>query len=201
MALDAKILKDEQTVLKWDGKKRMLDVWNKDQTTESWMKESVVWFSQVITPRLGQERMENYLQSFSYGNQDMSGGLKTAWLTPEPPLKNTLKISGYEQVKFLEKLWNGTLKASTHSQKVTKSILARETSPNGSLLAGKTGSGRIGPKMDLRIGWWIGYLTYKNDNYIVVVNFNDIEKTQDAHFGGPEARELAKKILTEKDLW
>ncbi|MBA2404850.1 MAG: penicillin binding protein transpeptidase domain-containing protein, partial [Bdellovibrionales bacterium] len=46
MAFDSGVLKDEHTMLKWDGEKRFLDAWNKDHTASSWMKDSVVWFSQ-----------------------------------------------------------------------------------------------------------------------------------------------------------
>lgn len=205
MSFDAGLLKDENHLLKWDGTKKFLPAWEKDHTATSWMRESVVWYSQELTPQLGRSKIEYYLKTFMYGNADMSGGIKTAWLTPsdftEDAMRNSLKISGMEQVFFLEKLWRGELKASSASQEMTQKLLGTEVSPNGSELSGKTGSGFIGDKFDLRIGWYVGYLKAKNKNYVLVINFTDIEKLKERAFGGAEARETAKKILTEKKLW
>jgi len=53
MAFDAGILKDEGSGMKWDGTKTSRQEWNRDQTAASWMKYSVVWFSQRLTPQLG----------------------------------------------------------------------------------------------------------------------------------------------------
>lgn len=200
MAFDSKVLKDENSMLKWDGQKRFLEAWNKDQTAASWMKESVVWFSQELTPKIGKEKIEEYLQSFEYGNADMSGGIKTAWLTPEDN-KNSLKVSGFEQIHFLKNLWRGELKASSDAQLKTIGLLVMEKSPNGNRLLGKTGSGSVGANRELRQGWWIGYLETKKDTYAVVVNFTDKQKDTATSFGGPEAREIAKQLLTEKKLW
>lgn len=205
MAFDSKVLKDENSMLKWDGKKKFLSVWEKDHTASSWMKESVVWFSQELTPKIGKQRIEEYLQSFEFGNADMSGGIHHAWLTKSPftpaDTFNSLKISGFEQIHFLKNLWRGELKASSDSQLKTISLLAIENSPNGNRLLGKTGSGFVGAEYDLRIGWWVGYLETKKDTYAVVANFTDKQKLPEKTFGGAEAREIAKQLLTEKKLW
>ena len=205
MSFDSGILKDENHLIKWDGQKRFLDGWNKDQTATSWMRESVVWYSQVLTPQLGKSKIEYYLKTFRYGNADMTGGIKFAWLTPAPfsteVHENSLKVSGMEQVFFLEKLWRGELKASPQSQLMTRKLLASEVNEDGYSLSGKTGSGFIGEKYDRRVGWYVGYLNAKNKDYVVVINFTDIEKLKEKTFGGAEARELAKKILSKKKLW
>lgn len=205
MAFDSKALKDEKEVFKWDGQKRFLDAWNKDQNAESWMKESVVWFSQELTPKIGLKKIEEYLQSFEYGNGDMSGGIKYAWLTKSAftpkGMKNSLKISGFEQIHFLKNLWRGELKASTESQLKTIGLLAIEKSETGNRLLGKTGSGMVGKEYDLRIGWWVGYLETHKETYAVVANFSDKQKAPDKTFGGAEAKEIAKQMLKEKQLW
>lgn len=205
MAFDSKLLKDQNTMLKWDGQKKFFPIWEKDHTATSWMKDSVVWFSQELTPKIGKERIEEYLQSFEYGNADMSGGIKHAWLTKSQfdsnRSDNSLKISGFEQIHFLKNLWRGELKASSDAQLKAISLLPIETSPNGNRLLGKTGSGFVGADYDLRIGWWVGYLETKKDTYVVVINFTDKQKLAEKTFGGAEARETAKQILTEKKLW
>jgi beta-lactamase class D len=205
IAFETKVLKDRDSSLKWDGQKRFLEAWNKDQTAASWMQESVVWFSQALTPKIGKARLEKSLKDFDYGNADLSGGLKYSWLTPAPGTKdsmgNTLKISGFEQVHFLKKLWRGELKASAEAQNKTKDILVSEISPSGSKLTGKTGSGTVGKDFDLRLGWWVGYLEKDQQVYVIVINFTDKQKSAETSFGGPEARSMAKHFLSENKLW
>ncbi len=201
MAFDAKVLKNKETKLKWDGEKRFLDVWNKDHTADSWMKESVVWYSQRLTPMMGEKRISDYLQKFSFGNGDMSGGLKSAWLTPLSPAQNTLKINAHEQIAFTEKLWRGELEASQYAQEVTREILAQDISPLGNVLKGKTGSGNVGEKQDLRLGWYIGHLSANKKEYILVVNFIDKQNQPGKTFGGMEAKALGIEALKELKLW
>lgn len=205
MGFDSGILKDENTTFKWDGEKRFLDVWNKDHNARSWMKDSVVWYSQELSPKLGTEKMTDYLNKFEYGNRDMSGGIKHAWLTPSPAsegMKNSLKISAYEQVYFLKNLWNQTLPVSQESQIKTKSILPKDENPPHRELLGKTGSGFVGKKMNLRLGWYVAHLKVGPKEFIVVTNFTDEkEMPQPRNFGGPEAKELTKQLLSEDDLF
>lgn len=206
MAFDSGILKDEVTpVFKWNGEKSMIETWNKDQTPTTWIRESAVWVSQEITPKLGEKRIQQYLKDFNYGNQDMSAGLKYAWLTPAPfiteSMRNTLKISGYEQISFLEKLWQGELKASTESQILTQKIMTPDISPRGFTLVGKTGSGFANSHHDLRLGWYVGHLEKDNQEYLVVVNFSDKQKVPAGTFGGRDAKELAINLLSDRKLW
>src|SRR5256885_452179 len=68
MAFDRGVLEDERSPMKWDGRDRGRDVWNRDQTAGSWMKYSVVWFSQRLTPALGMKARgaDEYLVVTSY---------------------------------------------------------------------------------------------------------------------------------------
>lgn len=204
MSFDAKVLKDENSSFKWDGKKRFLEAWNADQTAKSWMTNSVVWFSQKLTPKIGLKRIHQYLVSFEYGNADMSGGLETAWLTPSPfneSTVNSLKISGFEQAHFLKNLWREKLSTTPDSQIKAIKLLPQEISPNGNKIYGKTGSGFVGEKANLRVGWYVGYLEAKQDKYVVVSNFTDKQNVAGETFGGAEAKAILKQILVEKNLW
>src|SRR5580698_5493433 len=64
MAYDQGILKDENTTFKWDGVERSNSNWNRDTSAQDWLKYSVVWFSQRITPQLGPATITNYLAQF-----------------------------------------------------------------------------------------------------------------------------------------
>lgn len=205
MAFDSEILKNEETTIKWDGKKSMIEAWNKDHTAKSWMHDSVIWYSQALTQQLGKEKIESYLKSFDFGNANMEGGLKYAWLTPAPfineEVENSLKVSGYDQIHFLKNLWRGELKAPPAAHLKTIGLLPKDTSPNGNRLIGKTGSGYMGSFEDLRVGWWVGYLETANEQYVVVLNFTDVEKLYEKTFGGDEAKEMTKQLLKERGLW
>lgn len=206
MAFDAGILKNETSPeFKWNGEVTPIPTWNKNHNPTSWMRDSVVWISQEITPKIGMDKIQKYLADFEYGNQDFSAGLKYSWLTPAPfirePMQNSLKISGYEQVNFLKKLWRGELKASPAAQKMTKALLSPDVSPRGNTIIGKTGSGFFDENHDMRLGWYIGLLQSEKSEYVVVINFSDKQKQPSGTFGGREAKEIALKLLTDKGLW
>jgi beta-lactamase class D len=205
MAYDAGLFTNESSpVYKWNGVVSSITPWNKDHNPTSWIRESVVWMSQVMTAQLGMKKIQNYLESFNYGNQDMTGGLKYAWLTPAPfitePMKNSLKISAFEQVTFLIKLWRQELNVSKRAQVMTQKIMNHDKSHRGSLMVGKTGSGFFDENYDSRVGWFVGHLSNDKSQYIVVVNFTDKQKVAAGTFGG-EAKEMTFKLLSEKGLW
>jgi beta-lactamase class D len=206
MAFDSGVFKNETTpAFRWDGEKSVIESWNKDQYPTSWMRDSVVWVSQLLTAKMGEEKVKNYLSKFAYGNQDFSAGLKYAWLTPAPfiqePMANSLKISAYEQISFLKKLWRGELKVTPESQSFTKKLMTIDVSSQGNTLTGKTGSGFRDANHDLRLGWFVGHLESEKSEYLVVLNYSDKQKVAEVSYGGREAKETALKLLSEKKLW
>jgi beta-lactamase class D len=205
MALDAKVIQDENTTLKWDGVKRSNQAWNQDQTAASWIKNSVVWYSQRLTPQLGLERIKKYLKMFHYGNEDFTDGLEQSWLTigdrDTSTRKGSLKISPYEQVEFMKNYWNEAFPLSKHAYEVTRKITFLETSAKGFELSGKTGSGFFGPHDDLRIGWFISHVGGNGQSYIAVTSFTDVTPSKDPSYGGFRARDITKTILADLGLW
>jgi beta-lactamase class D len=207
MGFDSGILKDENTP-KWEFTKEngkflsgMMEQWKGFHTPKSWLPNSVVWYSQVLTLELGQEKFKDYVEKFNYGNKDISGdkeknnGLTNAWLS------SSLKISPEEQIAFLEKLIASKLPVSKESQQLTRNILFVEELSNGWKLYGKTGSGSQLNQEDVatNIGWFIGWLE-KKDRRIVFAHY--IEGNKDGL--GKVAREMAKekllKLVNEEDV-
>ncbi|MBI2519579.1 MAG: class D beta-lactamase [Bdellovibrio sp.] len=196
MGFDSGILKDENTTFKWDGKNHGILDWNRNHTVASWIKYSVVWFSQQLTPKLGLDAIQSYLKKFGYGNQDMSAGLTTAWLTSgENP---SLKVSAEEQLHFFERLWTDQLPVSKHAMELTRKVTYLETSPHGSTIYGKTGSGL---PTKYYFGWFVAHLKSGEREYISVLNFDGPTQKDAKKFGGIEARLMTKEILTEMELW
>ncbi|HVK62496.1 MAG TPA: penicillin-binding transpeptidase domain-containing protein [Bdellovibrionales bacterium] len=200
MAFDSGVLKDENVVLKWDGKKDVREESNKDHNAKTWMSQSIVWFSQRITPKLGQKKLQKYLNDFDYGNKDLSAGITQAWLQ-SPSDKSALKISAYEQTEFMKKLWTDSLPASKRAMKITRDITFLEASPKGYSLNGKTGSNFYDKERKVRLGWFISHLQKGDEEYIAVTTFSDIAPSNSTQYGGMRAKEITKEILGDLGLW
>ncbi len=202
MSFDRGVLKDENELLKWNGVKREILTHNQDHTAATWMRDSVVWYSQALTPKLGRGTIEKYLKDFGYGTYDMSGGLDVAWLT-EVPSKTTLKVSADEQVKFMASLFKNKLPVSKHAADTTKKIIFLEKSANGFELSGKTGSGSsvTGPGEKVRVGWFVSHVKRGEEEFIAVTSFTDTRKDPQYKYGGPFAKEITKSVLIEKGYW
>ncbi len=141
--------------------------WCQDHTPATFMKNSVLWYSHQITERLGNEKFQNYVSKFGYGNKDVSGtpgkgdGLLNSWLG------TSLQISPCEQTEFLENLLLGKLVLSKDSQEKTRGVMDREEEWDGWKLYGKTGGGSGGT------GWFIGWVE-KDQERIVFAQYLDL---------------------------
>lgn len=200
MGYDAGILIDEINP-KWPFKKNYLDwldQWKQPHTPEFWMKNSCVWYSQVLTKKLGMLQFKAYIKKFNYGNQDVSGdkgknnGLTHSWLS------SSLEISPEEQTIFLQSLTSDNLPVSHQAHEMTKKILFLENLPEGWQLFGKTGSGNLlsedrMQKLNTQHGWFIGWLQ-KGKRVVVFAN-HIVDDVQNDTCAGPRAKEIAKKEL------
>lgn len=201
IAFDSYALRDENEILRWSGKKESREVLNKDHNAKTWMSDSVVWFSQRLTPKIGKAKLQKYLKDFKYGNESLGAGITKAWLNALDDTHGALRISAYEQVEFMKNLWTDALPVSARSMQLTKEITYLETSPKGFKLSGKTGSNTFLDNNKRRLGWFVAHVAKGNDEYIVVTNFVDIYSSNEAAYGGPKAKDITKQILTEKGLW
>ena len=122
MSFDAGVLPNEQVKLSWDGQKRSTPAWNRDHSAASWMKYSVTWYGQRLAKLLGPEKMKSYVSKMRFGNEDLSGGLITAWLASSPESKtvNTLKISPKEMMSFWNDFWSEKFEINKRSYQLTK---------------------------------------------------------------------------------
>lgn len=153
MGYDAGVLWDEQTpVLPFkQGYVDWRPVWRQPHGPSTWMKESVVWYSQQITLQLGAERFAAYTRRFDYGNADVSGdpgkdnGLSESWLG------SSLRISPDEQVAFLRRVLARELGLKPQAYDMTAALVKWPQQVGGWQIYGKTGSGR-------EVGWYVGWL-------------------------------------------
>lgn len=151
MGYDSGILKDEETPI-WpfqEGYVADRESWKSAQTPGSWMKNSCVWYSQVLARELGMDQIQTYLSLLEYGNQDMSGGLKNAWLG------SSLKISPLEQVQFIQRIVQKKLPIQSRAIEMTKALLFIEELEDDWKLFGKRG---LTSSPHEEIGWFVGWI-------------------------------------------
>jgi beta-lactamase class D len=168
VALETGVIADEKTIIPWDGVDRGFAPWNRDQDMQSAIKNSTVWFYQELARRVGQERMQQYINLVGYGNQDISGGIDTFWL------EGGLRISPQEQIEFLKRLYRNALPFSQRSMDIVKTILITEKTETYTIHV-KTGwVTRVKPE----IGWFVGYVEKQANVYFFAINL-ELSKQED----------------------
>lgn len=128
----------------------------------AWLRQSVVWYSQQATLKLGKARFEKYVKDFHYGNGDCSGhpgkgdGLTQAWLM------SSLQISPREQVRFLQGLVGRKFPISEKAYALTFATVPIYPAEGGWTVHGKSGSGYLAGSdgnaiQDRPLGWFVGW--------------------------------------------
>lgn len=139
------------------------DDWKRTTTPYTWLRDSVVWYSQVLTQTLGARTLQEYIDKLAYANRDLSGepgrnnGLTTAWLS------SSLRISAAEQVEFVRRMVRYQLPISRSAVDRTMSLMPL-ASTGGWRVRGKTGTGfqvrADGTSdQDRQVGWFVGWAT------------------------------------------
>lgn len=159
IGLESGVIKDKDYIYKWNGSNYPIESWNKDQTLETAIANSVVWYYQRLAQNVGEKAMQEYINKLDYGNKDISGGISKFWLS------SSLKISAKEQVEFLKKLYNNQLPFSTDNMQMVREIITLESN-EGSTLSGKTGTSGG----DNELGWFVGIVTKDKNNYYFATN-------------------------------
>lgn len=183
-----------------EGYDDWLEIWKQPHNPTSWIQNSNIWYSQVITQHLGMQKFKDYLAKLNYGNQDASGdkglanGLTHSWLS------SSLQISPEEQTTFLNGLINSTLLVDAKAQAKTRNILFVDDLNNGWKLYGKTGSGYLlnedgRQNKNKPMGWFVGWVE-KGDRHIVFAHYIEDNERQET-YSGPRAKVIAKEKLME----
>ncbi len=164
MGYDAEILKDENSPV-WvyqEGYDDFLPTWKGPLSPQTWMNYSCIWYSKVLAKELGADKIQSYLDSTEYGNQDISGGSIELGSGNTPSwVCSSLKISVKEQVDFIQNMIQGKLLFSNHAVQMTKTILFKEELADGWKLFGKTGWSGSYITLDgitLEHGWFVGWI-------------------------------------------
>jgi beta-lactamase class D len=168
IALETGVVADpDKDVFKWDGVTRPIEAWNKDHTMRSAIAVSAVPVYQEIARRIGQERMQKYVDLFEYGNRDIGGGIDQFWLT------GNLSIDPIQQVDFVDRLRRGTLPISKRSQELVRDILP-VTKVGDSIIRAK--SGLLGAERgQASLGWMVGWAEKGASQTVFALNMDCTE--------------------------
>jgi beta-lactamase class D len=187
VALETHVIRDENEVIKWDGVVRDNDAWNRDHNLESAMKTSCYPYFQELARRIGEDRMQQWLDRVGYGNRKITPNIDSFWLDGH------LRISAKQQAQFLTRLAKWDLPFSHRSMEITRRILINERSKDYTLYA-KTGWAQ----QPTNVGWWVGWVE-KEDGHVYVFATNIESPRPDPTFA--EARiQITKGILRDMGI-
>ncbi|WP_256132104.1 BlaR1 family beta-lactam sensor/signal transducer [Anaerovorax odorimutans] len=182
LALESGSITRDNSALKWDGTGYPFAEWNRDQTLDTAMGNSVNWYFQALDKKAGKEKLQTFFDKLQYGNRDLSSGIENSWL------EASLKISPLEQVLLLRDLSENRWNLDPHNIAAIQRAL--HISPG---LYGKTGTGNLdGHSVN---GWFVGWLETGSNTYFFAVNVRGKDGAS-----GSSAREIAETILMEKGL-
>lgn len=192
IGLEAGVIEDATYTVAWDSAKNPRqswwpEAWAQDHNLTSAFDNSVVWWYQDVANEVGGKNYTNYLTWYTYGNQDISGGIDRFWLN------SSLEISANEQIGWLEKFYNLELGASARNTDIVKDILIQEEG-DLYLFSGKTGGGKMADGN--YIGWMVGYFEVPEEVYFYALNLtgDSYEEIRDKRV------ELVRQVFVQLNL-
>jgi beta-lactamase class D len=163
IALDTGVVEDpDKDVFKWDGVTRPNAAWNKDHTLRSAIAVSAFPVYQEIARRIGQERMQKYVDLLDYGNHNIGGGIDQFWV------KGDMRIDPVQQVDFVDRLRRRTLPVSKRSQDLTADILP-VTKVGDAVIRAKTG---LTDRDHGALGWLVGWAEKGGADTVFALNLD-----------------------------
>jgi peptidoglycan-N-acetylglucosamine deacetylase len=188
IGLETGVIPGREFTLRWDGKHRSLPGWNRDTDLASAMKYSVVWYFQEVARRIGQERMQRWLDRLNYGNRTIGEAPDSFWLD------GSLTITPLEQMRFLDRLRQRALPFAREHMALVDEITTLDAGPGWSW-RGKTGTQTVPGKPP--VAWLVGS-TDRDDRSWVYALYLTGKPDQDA---APmvRARKEVVRVLLARD--
>ncbi len=154
IGLESGVIPAPTHVLQYDEKKHKSQAfwpeeWSRDQDLKSAFRVSAVWYFREIATRVGQEKMDSFLNRFQYGNKDTSGWKDPFWIG------STLRVSPVEQVEFLDRFFRNEFGLSPKTVAALEDFM-RQVEKDGRVLHYKTGACTdrdAGPEV-----WLVGFV-------------------------------------------
>jgi beta-lactamase class D len=167
---------NDSMVIKWDGKKRWNEEWNKDLNMYQAFRVSAVPYYQEVARRIGKDTMQYWLDSLKYGAKSLTSLFKIKSPIDSFWLDNTLKITPDQNLGLVKQLYFNQLPFFKAYQEMVKNAMLFE---NTTLyrLGYKTGWGFT--ENNHAIGWITGWIEENNHPYFFVLNIESPDKDFD----------------------
>jgi beta-lactamase class D len=183
VGVETGIIPDSNFIFYWDSTKYPVSNWNQDLILRKAFQYSCVPCYQALARKIGMERMKYYIDKEHYGNEVLTGPIDYFWLN------STLKISQFEQISLLKKLYKEELSFSHMDMELVKYIMLIENNPEYKLRA-KTGWGI--ERDSTNIGWYVGYVEKDSNVYFFATNIGSNNPAK--NFGNARI-EITKSVL------
>lgn len=190
VGLHNNIIKDETSTMNYNGTQYRNSQWNGNLTLEKAFQTSCVWYFYQIINSVGEETVKKELGELKYGNCDVSEW-EGSRINPYEELNgfwlgSSLKISPYEQVEVLSKIFEGKSFYDDESIEILKKIMLIQDNEEKKIY-GKTGSRSNGE------AWFIGFAEKGKQRQYFAVYLND--SLQKEEVSSSVAKEIALKIV------
>lgn len=163
IALETGVVGDpDKDVFKWDGVKHDNEAWNKDHTLRSAIAVSAFPVYQEVARRIGEERMQKYVNLLDYGNHNIGGGIDRFWVSGD------LRIDPVQQIDFLDRLRRRTLPVAKRSQDLVVDILP-VTKVDDAVIRAKTG---LTDREHGSLGWLVGWAEKSGGDTVFALNLD-----------------------------
>ncbi|WP_428243514.1 class D beta-lactamase [Gynuella sp.] len=160
IAVDENLVSGKSSIFEWDGTEHDTKEWNQDLTLASAFQLSCVWCYQEIAQNVGITKYKEYISAMNYGTLPDNFDLQNFWLD------GTLKLSAYEQIHFLKRLYQHELPFSPKAFNVLKDIMLAENTEKYSMFA-KSGWAR---RVENPVGWYVGYIKSPTGTWFFATN-------------------------------
>lgn len=190
IGLHNNIIKDETSTMDYNGTQYLNSEWNGNLTLQAAFQTSCIWYFHQIINSVGEEKVKKELSELKYGNCDVSEW-EGSMINPYKELNgfwlgSSLKISPYEQVKVLSKIFEGESFYDSESVEILKKVMLIEDNKEKKIY-GKTGSSSNGE------AWFIGFTEKEQQREYFAIYLND--SLQREQISSSVAKEIALKII------
>lgn len=177
----------DEPFYKWDGQARSIAAWNQDLTLKAAFQASCVPAFQELARKIGEKKMQLWIDKIGYGDRNTSAGIDVFWLPKSG--RKTVLITAKEQAQLIDKLVAGKLPVSEKSRAMLAKIMLIEKTERGTFY-GKTGSGTNDAGI-YDLGWFVGYVETHRKTFAFACVLKGSKVM------GKDARAIVETILKE----
>ena len=173
IAFESDVLKDENTLLNWDGQKRTFPLWEKDMTVREAFHASCLPCYQEVAKQIGVKRMKNYLNKLHYPKMDVNDStISNFWI------QGNSRITAFEQIDFLQRLYTKKLPILNSTYEKILRVFEKEHTADFTYY-GKTG---WTTDKDINNGWFVGMVIKNSKAYYFALNAEPIDQHDTSKF-------------------